>query len=178
MLPAALPTSLHDFWNRTQAQLVDAGARHGFDWPAIWQQFSAEQQAQAQKVLTVSQYVAESLPRDADWFKTALLEQQFLQPLTRNKISPCLDDLSANAVTEEDWQQALRKLRRRAMVNIIWRDVLRLAKTLETTRALSDLADECVIRSLEFLGKIFLFHKKFFQKSIDKPVRLYYTINS
>jgi glutamate-ammonia-ligase adenylyltransferase len=39
------------------------------------------------------------------------------------------------------------------MVQIIWRDLLRLAPTLETTRALSDLADECVVRSLEFLSR-------------------------
>ena len=66
-------------------------------------------------------------------------------------IAAWLDELAAGASNEDDWGKALRKMRRRAMVQIIWRDLLRLAPTLETTRALSDLADECVVRSLNFL---------------------------
>ena len=147
-----LPATLQDYWQKTDTLLTDDGARHGLDWPALWQSLSAEQQARAQKVLTVSHYVADALPREAEWFTRALTSDAISQPLPRALISQWLDELSADASSEDDWHQALRRLRRRCMVQIIWRDILRLATTLETTRALSDLADECVVRSLTFLG--------------------------
>lgn len=149
-----LPASLHAHWQQITTQIADNGAYQEFDWPAIWQQLSETQQQQAQQVLTISQYVADSLPREADWFRTALLENRFMHPLTRPVLGQWLNELSATASSEDDWAKALRKLRRRAMVHIIWRDLLRLASTLETTRALSDLADECVVRSLDFLTGI------------------------
>ncbi|MEK9766832.1 MAG: bifunctional [glutamate--ammonia ligase]-adenylyl-L-tyrosine phosphorylase/[glutamate--ammonia-ligase] adenylyltransferase, partial [Thalassolituus sp.] len=55
------------------------------------------------------------------------------------------------SLTEDDWHKALRQLRRRAMIQIIWRDALKISHTLETTRALSQLADVCVNRSIAFL---------------------------
>ncbi len=149
-----LPASLNSHWQQIHTQITDNGTYHGFDWPDIWQQLSPTQQEQAQRVLTISQYVADSLPREAAWFRTALLENRFQQPLTRAVLGQWLDELSAAVISEDDWGKALRKLRRRAMVHIIWRDLLRLAPTLETTRALSDLADECVVRSLDFLTGI------------------------
>lgn len=149
-----LPPSLQQHWQKTSTALSEDGARHGFDWPALWQGLSEEQQQQAQKVLTISHYVADALPREAEWFSNALLSSAFHQPLLRSTISGWLDELAANVSSEDDWAKALRLLRRRCMVHIIWRDVLRLAPTLETTRALSDLADECVSRSLDFLSTL------------------------
>ncbi|TVV44386.1 bifunctional [glutamate--ammonia ligase]-adenylyl-L-tyrosine phosphorylase/[glutamate--ammonia-ligase] adenylyltransferase [Thalassolituus sp. C2-1] len=148
-----LSAALHDHWQQVTTGLTDHGERTGFDWPALWQSLSTEQQAQAQKVLSISDYVADALPREPQWFTAALAEDRLSQPLPRATISQWLDELSAGAESDEDWHKAVRVLRRRAMVQIIWRDLLRLAPTLETTRALSDLADECVVRSLEFLSR-------------------------
>ncbi|WP_286715799.1 bifunctional [glutamate--ammonia ligase]-adenylyl-L-tyrosine phosphorylase/[glutamate--ammonia-ligase] adenylyltransferase [Thalassolituus sp. UBA2009] len=148
-----LSAALHDHWQQVTTSLTDHGERTGFDWPALWQSLSTEQQAQAQKVLSISDYVADALPREPQWFTAALAEDRLSQPLPRATISQWLDELSASAESDEDWHKAVRVLRRRAMVQIIWRDLLRLAPTLETTRALSDLADECVVRSLEFLSR-------------------------
>lgn len=149
-----LPSVLLDHWRRLQTQLTDNGERHGLDWPALWQSLTPAQQQQAQRVLSLSDYVADSLPRDAAYFSQLISSDAILQPLSRDQISSTLSDLSAEAKTEDEWQVAVRKLRRRAMVHIIWRDLLRQANTLETTRALSDLADECVSRSIEFIGGI------------------------
>jgi glutamate-ammonia-ligase adenylyltransferase len=148
-----LSAALHDHWQQVTTGLTDHGERTGFDWPALWQSLSTEQQARAQKVLSISDYVADALPREPQWFTAALAEDRLSQPLPRATISQWLDELSAGAESDEDWHKAVRVLRRRAMVQIIWRDLLRLAPTLETTRALSDLADECVVRSLEFLSR-------------------------
>ncbi|MCD8521846.1 MAG: bifunctional [glutamate--ammonia ligase]-adenylyl-L-tyrosine phosphorylase/[glutamate--ammonia-ligase] adenylyltransferase [Saccharospirillaceae bacterium] len=148
-----LPAALHDHWQQVTTRLTDHGERSGFDWPSVWQSLNAEQQARAQKVLSISDYVADALPREPLWFAAALTENTLSQPLPRATISQWLDELSSHAESDEDWHKALRLLRRRAMVQIIWRDLLRLAPTLETTRALSDLADECVVRSLAFLSR-------------------------
>ncbi|MCA6059285.1 bifunctional [glutamate--ammonia ligase]-adenylyl-L-tyrosine phosphorylase/[glutamate--ammonia-ligase] adenylyltransferase [Thalassolituus sp. ST750PaO-4] len=148
-----LSAALHDHWQQVTTGLTDHGERTGFDWPALWQSLSTEQQARAQKVLSISDYVADALPREPHWFTASLAEDRLSQPLPRATISQWLDELSAGAESDEDWHKAVRVLRRRAMVQIIWRDLLRLAPTLETTRALSDLADECVVRSLEFLSR-------------------------
>ena len=148
-----LSAALHDHWQLVTTRLTDHGERTGFDWPTLWQSLSAEQQARAQKVLSISNYVADALPHEPQWFSAALAEDRLSQPLPRATISQWLDELSGHAESEEDWHKAVRVLRRRAMVQIIWRDLLRLAPTLETTRALSDLADECVVRSLEFLSR-------------------------
>lgn len=157
-----LPSALSDHWRRLQTQLTDNGQRHGLDWPALWQSLTSVQQQQAQRVLSLSDYVADSLPRDAAFFTEAISSDAICQPLSREQISQWLDELSSEASSDETpsskkeelWHVALRKLRRRAMVHIIWRDLLRQANTLQTTRALSDLADECVSRSISFIGAL------------------------
>lgn len=149
-----LPSVLSDLWQNQQSQLTDIGERFGLDWPALWQQLSPTQQQQAQKVLTLSSFVVDALPKEAAFFQHHLSSDAICQPLPRSTISAWLDELSQQASSEDDWHAALRKLRRRAMVHIIWRDLLRLASTLETTRALSDLADECVARSITFLSTV------------------------
>ena len=149
-------------WQTQQAQLTDIGARFGLDWPGLWDELSETQQQQAQRVLTLSSFVAESLPKDAAFFTDIIRSDAISQPLSRAQISAWLDELATEANSddtptskkEELWHVALRKLRRRAMVQIIWRDQLRLASTLQTTRALSDLADECVSRSIDFIGQL------------------------
>ena len=149
-----LPALLHDHWQRIMSQLTDSGERHGFDWPEIWQGLSPEQQAQVRRVLTISQYVVDSIPRESAWFRTALLDNHFLKPVTCELLEKWFDELTDFALSEDDWAVALRKLRRRAMVHIIWRDLMRWAATMETTQAVSELADICIQRSVDFLHKV------------------------
>lgn len=146
-----LPALLHDHWQRIVTQITDSGIQHGFDWPQLWATLSKEQQAQARKVLVVSQYAANALTQDTHWFRDAIVANQFSKPLTPELLQHWLQQLTDFVLTQEDWEQALRKLRRRAMVHIIWRDILRWADTLETTRAVSELADLCITQTLEFL---------------------------
>ena len=72
-----LPALLQDHWQRVTSQLTDSGERQDFDWSEIWQALSAEQQAQARRVLTVSQYVVDAIPRETAWFAASLLENHF-----------------------------------------------------------------------------------------------------
>jgi len=112
------------------------------------------QQEALSQVLSLSDYVADALPRDHAWFAAVIQNDRIHQPVTGNDFAQWLNDLSHGATKEEEWHLALRKLRRRAMVHIIWRDALKLASTLETTRALSELADTCVNASLAFLSPL------------------------
>lgn len=146
-----LPALLHDHWQRINSQLIDSSEYHGFEWTEIWQKLSPEQQAQVRRVLTVSQYVVDSIPRETVWFRSALLENHFLQPVTYSLLESWFNELTDFALTEDDWIKALRKLRRRAMVHIIWRDLLRWSDTMETTQAVSHLADICIQHSVTFL---------------------------
>nr|WP_246624583.1 bifunctional [glutamate--ammonia ligase]-adenylyl-L-tyrosine phosphorylase/[glutamate--ammonia-ligase] adenylyltransferase [Oceanobacter mangrovi] len=144
--------------------MTDTGARFGLDWPLFWQGLAAEQQGKLQQVLLISQYVVDALPRDADYFSQLISSDQISQPLPRAAIHSQLNQLTGcdysalpsaanqtdTAPDEDSWLKALRVLRRRAMVQIIWRDLLRLADTLTTTRAVSDLADETVCQSVNY----------------------------
>ncbi|HQQ62175.1 MAG TPA: bifunctional [glutamate--ammonia ligase]-adenylyl-L-tyrosine phosphorylase/[glutamate--ammonia-ligase] adenylyltransferase, partial [Pseudomonadales bacterium] len=53
--------------------------------------------------------------------------------------------------TEEALMQQLRIFRQRQMLRIIWRDITRRATTLETTAALTALADTCITQAVDFL---------------------------
>ena len=147
-------TLLENRWTLVTEQLTDTGARFGLDWPALWQALGTDQQQRLRRVLSVSQYVVDALPKEADFFTRLIQTDAISQPLVRADISQWLDQAAAEATSEEDWHKALRIVRRRAMVQIIWRDLLRLADTLTTTRSVSDLADECVSRTINFLGPI------------------------
>ncbi|MBE0483632.1 MAG: bifunctional [glutamate--ammonia ligase]-adenylyl-L-tyrosine phosphorylase/[glutamate--ammonia-ligase] adenylyltransferase [Bacterioplanes sp.] len=146
-----LPNSLNAHWQRIEQQCHDDFARHQIDWTSLWQSLSSEQQADAQRVLCLSDYVVDSLSKQADYFQQAVRDDTLNRPIPRSQMQAWLDELSADAKSEDEWHKALRQLRRRVMVHIIWRDLLRQGGTMETTRMLSDLADECVCRSIAFL---------------------------
>lgn len=146
-----LPALLQDHWQRIVSQINESGERHGFNWSEIWGRLSNEQQAQTRLVLTVSQFAVDSLTQDPPWFRDAVLSNQFLKPLDQSMLEQWFAQATDFALSEDDWIRALRLLRRRAMVHIIWRDILRWANTLETTLAVSQLADLCISKTLLFL---------------------------
>ncbi|GGY52821.1 glutamate-ammonia-ligase adenylyltransferase [Bacterioplanes sanyensis] len=146
-----LPPALQSHWQSVFEQLADTWQLRQADWPGFWQQLSEQRQQQCQRVLCLSDFVADSVAKEPDYWQNILAEAELDVPLTRQHFSQWLDQLSDGAQTEEDWHKALRLLRRRAQSHIIWRDLLRTATTLQTTRALSELADECVSRTLAFL---------------------------
>ena len=146
-----LPVALHSHWTQIQSRILSHAALHQLDWDAFVQSLSDSHQNDLQRVLCVSDFVVDALPRDAGFLTEAIRSGAIEQPCRRDVFEHWLDEFSATAKTEDDWHKALRRLRRRAMVHIIWRDALKQGHTLETTRSLSELADVCVCRSLAFL---------------------------
>ncbi|MRI31626.1 bifunctional [glutamate--ammonia ligase]-adenylyl-L-tyrosine phosphorylase/[glutamate--ammonia-ligase] adenylyltransferase [Endozoicomonas sp. OPT23] len=62
-----------------------------------------------------------------------------------------LEELIDSVTNEADLIQKLRIYRNRQMVRIIWRDLNRLASMQETTADLSEMADACVDKALQWL---------------------------
>ena len=62
-----------------------------------------------------------------------------------------LADKLVDAQSEDNLMCALREFRQQQMLHIIWRDLTRRAATLETTAALTALADVCITRAVDFL---------------------------
>jgi len=72
------------------------------------------------------------------------------QPTDKN-LSLELENLLADVDSEDELMRVLRLFRQRYMLQIIWRDITRRSATLETTAALTALADVCVRHAVNFL---------------------------
>ena len=146
-----LPNILQPIWTHLSDGLTDRLKQYNIVWSEFLESLSLEQTQQLQTVFCISNYVADALPHDAEWLTQAIRSDEILRASNQDDYHSWLDEFALNAITEDDWHKALRQLRRRAMIHIIWRDALKIAHTLETTRALSELADVCVNRSIAFL---------------------------
>ena len=125
----------------------------------LWQQFSETFpahsteldepcRAEILKVWTLSDFVAQSCLRDPvllnDLITTGDLWRQYGKQEYRQRVQTAI----ADAANEAQLGEALRKLRRREMVRIAWRDLAGHADMVVTTADLSALADACIDESL------------------------------
>lgn len=140
--------SLDQFWQQQQSQVQhDFEMRH-IDWQSFWQAFTSEQQQQLTKILSISQFVVEQLAKQAEYFQQIITDGSIAQQPSKEQLQQHLEQLiqqhNPKKITDEGLQKALRLFRQRIQVQIIWRDLLRIAHTLQTTRLLSDMADVCI----------------------------------
>ncbi|MFT7287432.1 MAG: glutamate-ammonia-ligase adenylyltransferase [Halieaceae bacterium] len=143
-LPAALVTEAASAWEAIleqadapeRSRLVELVEDSG-------QPGSGEQCA---RVLACSRYCCE-LVRRRPWLLAQLLGSDALQhPLREGELPAELGKLLAGSA--ESSAVLLRRFRQRHMLRIIWRDLNRLAPTLETTRDVSWLAEACIQQAL------------------------------
>lgn len=105
----------------------------------------------AEKIITTSEYVVESLQR-FPLLTEELLDQQWLEvPLNTAQMRAILQDKIATIDSENDLHRVLRQFRRQMMVRIIWRDFSFRTNMWQTTAELSDLADICTDEALNWL---------------------------
>ncbi len=145
-----LPTILETHYQHIQTRLnqqID-------DFQTQYQRLNTEQQNQFKKVLAVSHYVLEELAKDWAFIFNAIHTNRITQPIDNHLLNLWLDEFLPENATEADLQRSLRQLRRRAMLCIIWTDTLKLKPMLETTKALSNLADVCVNRGIKELNRL------------------------
>lgn len=83
--------------------------------------------------------------QDADGKST--LDRQPNADALRHSLSSTLETVQS----ETDLMRVLREFRQQQMLCIIWRDLTRRAATLETTAALTALADVCIGAAVDFL---------------------------
>ena len=179
--PASLisfPAGLHDHWANTQSQLSHDFEQRGESWPNYFARLNTQQQADLKRVLSISQFSAHSLPLEGDYFFQNIIDNRLYQTCNpeqlKRQFSEIIKQHSRNEQpSEAELFKALRVFRRRTQVQIIFRDLLRLATTMETTRMLSDMADVCISVALEYLhGALAEKHGHPIGKESRQPQRL------
>ncbi|UAW99084.1 bifunctional [glutamate--ammonia ligase]-adenylyl-L-tyrosine phosphorylase/[glutamate--ammonia-ligase] adenylyltransferase [Halopseudomonas nanhaiensis] len=107
--------------------------------------------AELRLVLAGSDYVAEQLRRNPGLLQ-AMRERGDLQRVFEpGELALRLAETLADISSEDELGRALRQFRQYHQVRIIWRDLLRQASTMQTTRDLSDMADACIDQAYRWL---------------------------
>ena len=101
---------------------------------------------QLARVLACSGFFAEVCAR-RPWLLLALASSgELLRPLREGELAEALGD---QRLGEDEPGVVLRRFRQRQMLRIVWRDLNRLAKTMETVRDVSWLAEACIAYALD-----------------------------
>lgn len=127
---------------------VDAGAQQWFAGKSTDALFMQE----LSWIWLGSQFAFDLCCRKPEWLQDLFTSALPIaaQP-TNAEFHSILTAACAAVETEESLMQQLRIFRQRQMLRIIWRDITRRASTLETTTALTALADTCIGKAVEFL---------------------------
>jgi glutamate-ammonia-ligase adenylyltransferase len=148
----SFPEQLNDYWQTTQDKLISEFEFRGLDWQQLFSALTIEQQADVKKICTISAFVAGNIAIEGEYFFQQVSSGDIYQRLNAKQLEQNLLDLiasdNAEHSSEDQLFKALRIFRRRTQIHIIWRDLLRLAKTMDTTRMLSDMADVCITQGL------------------------------
>ncbi|MGK0247398.1 MAG: glutamate-ammonia-ligase adenylyltransferase [Oleispira sp.] len=154
----AYPEQLDDYWDTIQDKLATAFESRGLALPKLFSSLSPKQQADVKKVCSISAFVADNIAIEGEYFFQQVRSEELTNQLNIKQLEQNLLGLinaSANneqaeieLPSEEPLFKALRIFRRRTQIHIIWRDLLRLANTMDTTRMLSDMADVCIAQGL------------------------------
>lgn len=102
-------------------------------------------------VWEASDYVASQVARHPQTFAALLESGDLDRRYGPHQLAEHLAAALAGIKDEPDLLQALRRLRHREMVRIIWRDIGGLAPLEETLEDLSELADCCIRQTLDLL---------------------------
>ena len=104
-------------------------------------------------VVAFSDFAAESLIRDPALLAGLQAAGLLDRPAGPGELAARLDAFLQETPDAENLALRLRRFRRQEMVRIAWRDLAGLAELSETTADLSELAEACLERSLDFLHR-------------------------
>jgi glutamate-ammonia-ligase adenylyltransferase len=154
----AYPAQLDNYWKTIQDKLATAFESRNLELPKLLSSLSPEQQTDVKKVCSISAFVADNIAIEGEYFFQQVRSGELTNPLNIKQLEKNLLELINASInneqgnielpSEEQLFKALRIFRRRTQIHIIWRDLLRLAKTMDTTRMLSDMADVCISQGL------------------------------
>ncbi|ROR29602.1 bifunctional [glutamate--ammonia ligase]-adenylyl-L-tyrosine phosphorylase/[glutamate--ammonia-ligase] adenylyltransferase [Inmirania thermothiophila] len=135
-VPAGLPAALAQRVEERVGALATAV-------PAL-----AGREAQAAQVLAASDFVAESLAREPAMLQALLASGDLDRPADAAEMRRRVAAALADAADEAALMAALRRVRRREMVRIAWRDILGLAAIESVLEETSWLAEACIDEAL------------------------------
>lgn len=152
----SFPAPLNDYWATTQSKLISEFEFRGLNWQQLFDALTKEQQEDLKKVVCISAFVADNIAIEGAYFFQKVSSGEIYQGLDSHPLEQHLLELIGDSVNEEPASEerlfkALRIFRRRTQIHIIWRDLLRLAKTMDTTRMLSNMADVCITQGLNHI---------------------------
>jgi len=108
-------------------------------------------QQQAERVFTLSEFVARQCSRRVDVLVELLQSGRLEESLSFEEMERLLLDKLASVNTEQQLSDVLRKFRNQQMIAIYWRDLLDIASVPETCEQVSNLADICIQQASHWL---------------------------
>ncbi len=138
--PQVLSEESQKVWSRIQ-DFWGADTSH-----AVANLLNEETSEQLSHILAYSPFVADLIQRKPDIFLQLLQDNQLSEPIGELDYSSALGGLLEKAGSELSF--VLRRFRAYHMLRIVWRDLCRLADTLETVRDTSLLAEACIAQAL------------------------------
>jgi glutamate-ammonia-ligase adenylyltransferase len=124
---------------------------------------SPELAVQLSRALLGSQYLLESCCRHPELLFHWLLTDIPYAPLSAARIVDVVELSCGDCTTPEALDKALRVLRRRLMVGIIWRDLNRLSDFSEVCQSMTAMAEACIQQALDF-------HYQLLSEKHGKPI--------
>lgn len=112
---------------------------------------SAERAAELARVWACSEFVAAACVREPAMLESLLVSGELDQPEPQNNLLRALQEAAEAAADSEAFGNVLRRLRRREMVRIAWRDFTGRASLDESLRELTHLAECCLQVGLDRL---------------------------
>ena len=162
---AALPRRLAD---ELDAFLATLDAPFD-DVAAVLQETGSE--AVAARVLAVSEFVRRALCGDPAGFAALIRDGEMTRARHPGEIAAAVAR-AVEDVSPQELARRLRRLRRREMARIAWRDLGGLATLDETLHELSDLADEAVIAAIRHAGAAMSERHGVVRDAAGRPVSL------
>ncbi|HEX7045604.1 MAG TPA: bifunctional [glutamate--ammonia ligase]-adenylyl-L-tyrosine phosphorylase/[glutamate--ammonia-ligase] adenylyltransferase [Burkholderiales bacterium] len=161
-IPAALRPPVEARWRALAAEL-DAAARTDGAAAAL---------AALPRVFACSEFVAQAAERDPALVRELLESPSLLRPYAAGELASEVRRAAATAVDEAGLKAALRRLRRREMVRLAWRDIAGEATLDEVLATLSELADASIDAALAWLTARFEAEYGSPRSTRGEPVRL------
>ncbi len=126
-------------------------------WLGYQHQYEQQSQTPAephwQRIWEHSDFIARFALRDPKAWQDFFTSDDAAATYVRGEHQQRLNQALANADNEKGLHQILRHFRQREMMRIAWRDLANLAGVEETIRDLSQLANACLIETLQWLER-------------------------